>query len=114
MTAWNDLSGLDGTAAPETTELRSPTGSIVSDDDSARIVWSIGPADGVEFIGVHDGSIYVSTDTQIIAASLADGAVVWQLNVTQHVYAQGGPVIEVGDVTLVPADDGFVYAITTG
>lgn len=196
--AWNDLSGL-ASAAPETTIVRTPVGSIASDDPTARIAWAF-PAEGVEFIGVHDGTVYASTDTQVIAASLSDGTVLWRhagddylsdgqsmigmddddvwaitpnnanlrldattghtvrrgppmvgppdgfvaldapaptewtventdtgvravgtdgrvawrLSIGDPSYAEGGPVIAAGGLTIVPAADGFVYAISAG
>lgn len=75
--AWNDISGISAAGSPQTTNAPPPTGSVVGENTAARILWSF-PADGVEFIAVHDGVVYATTDTEVIAASLIDGTVLWR------------------------------------
>ena len=198
--SWNDIALLGAAgSASATIDSPPPTGSVVAENTAVRILWSF-PANGVEFIAVHDRVVYATTDTQVIAVSLVDGSVAWrhaaddyfsdggsliaadgndlwvivpynsnihldrttgntlqvgaapedeipigftplaspaptkwtvtnflggahavlpdgqtawQLVVTDNGYYEGGPVIADGDVTIVPAADGYVYAITT-
>ncbi|MDP2292306.1 MAG: hypothetical protein Q8M22_14040, partial [Actinomycetota bacterium] len=75
---WNDIAVMSAAgSSPATIDSPPPTGSVVGENPAVRILWSF-PADGVEFIAVHDGVVYATTDTQIIAASLVDGTVAWR------------------------------------
>jgi hypothetical protein len=79
LNAWDNIAGL-GTGPsvpPVDTEAPISAGVLVAGAVDARILWSFW-AEGIESMAVHDGVVYVTTDTEVVAASLADGTVLWR------------------------------------
>ena len=65
-------------------------------------MWAF-PAEGVEFIGVLNDTVYATTDTQVIAVSAVDGTVIWR-HAADDYFSDGGSIIGVA------ADDVWVIA----